>query len=52
MDGSQFVAGPWFTVTKSGDDWKQVAELYLTDGARTVKARVEYKMEIADGPAQ
>jgi hypothetical protein len=52
VDGSQFVAGPWFTVTQSGDDWKQVAELYLTDGSKTVMARVEYKIELIEPAAK
>jgi hypothetical protein len=39
-------------VTKSGDDWKQIAEMYLTDGSGTVKARVEYKVELIESPAQ
>lgn len=48
MDGSHFVAGPWFTVMKSGDDWKFLETIRLTDGATNMRARVEYRVELAE----
>ena len=45
-------------VTKSGEDWKQIAEMYLTDGRGTVKAAASEdgtslrRFEIALGKAR
>jgi len=46
VDGAHFVAGPWFTVMKSGDDWKFLEDIRLTDGEHQVRARVEYRVEL------
>lgn len=48
MDGSHFVAGPWFAVMKSGDDWKFLETIWLTDGEKSIHARVEYKVELGE----
>jgi hypothetical protein len=42
------VAGPWFTVQKSGGDWKQLDEIWLNIDGKNIKARVECKMQFND----
>lgn len=37
------MAGPWFTVLRSGDDWQHVESIWISDGQRAAKARVEMK---------
>jgi hypothetical protein len=48
VDGAHFVAGPWFTVMKSGDDWKFLERIWLTDGEQSRHANVEYRVELAE----
>ena len=40
------MAGPWFTVHRGGDDWQRVDTIWLSNGLRTDKARVEFRMEL------
>ena len=51
MEGVHFVAGPWFTVLESSNDWNEIATLDLGDGQRTVPARVEMKLRLSEGIA-
>lgn len=46
MEASHFVAGPWFTVERSGGEWEPIDTVWLSDGERTVEAHVEIKMEL------
>ena len=42
------MAGPWFSVQKSGDDWKLLETIWISDGTKTIRARVEYRVELAE----
>jgi len=33
---------------KSGDDWKFLEDIWLTDGTNSIQARVDYKVEFAE----
>jgi hypothetical protein len=42
------VAGPWFTVHESGDGWRELATIWLSNGERDLKARVEIFIELEE----
>lgn len=51
MEGRHFVAGPWFTVQKSGSGWQTLETLWLsTGGGEQSLARVEIKLELEKLP--
>ena len=41
------MAGPWFTVQRSGDDWQVVDNIWISNEGRNARARVEIKVEFA-----
>lgn len=41
------MAGPWFTVQPSSDDWRRFGELWISNGARDLKGRVEVQLRFA-----
>jgi hypothetical protein len=46
VESEHFVAGPWFTVVKSGDNWQVLDHITLSDGAKQSAVRVEIKMSL------
>ena len=42
-----FAAGPWFTVRKSGDGFQRFGELWLSNGAKDIRATIEYRVRFA-----
>ena len=36
---------------KSGDDWKFLESIWLTDGEKSIHARVDYKVELGEPDA-
>ncbi len=46
------MAGPWFAVQKSGDDWKLLETIWISSGETTIRARVEYRVELAEPETQ
>lgn len=48
MEGQHFAAGPWFTVQKSGDDWKELDTVWLSNGSEHVQVKVEIRMALEE----
>lgn len=48
MEGRYSVAGPWFTVHKIGDDWKTLDEIWISNGERNDRARVQARVNWAE----
>ena len=44
-----FVAGPWFTVVESGAEWQDVEAIWVSDGAKDMKGRVQLRVELVAG---
>ena len=42
------MAGPWFTVQKSGSGWKQVDTIWISNAGKNATARVEIKVELEE----
>ena len=40
------MAGPWFTVVKSGDDWQQLDTIWISDGKNDCRGRIEVRLEL------
>ena len=40
------MAGPWFAVQESGTAWKPIATIWISDGERHVRARVEIQVQL------
>lgn len=40
------MAGPWFTVYTIGADWKTMDSIWMSDGARSFKARIQGKVRL------
>jgi hypothetical protein len=43
-----FVAGPWFTVQKSGDEWQEMGQVWISNGSADCKGRIEIKILMAE----
>jgi hypothetical protein len=43
-----FVAGPWFTVQKSGSDWQLMETIWISNAGKTAKARAELRVELEE----
>ena len=41
-----FVAGPWFTVHKSGDEWQTMDQIWISNGETDIKGRIEIRVEL------
>ena len=48
MEGVHCVAGPWFTVHRSGDDWQTLDTIWISNGVKTDKATVQSKVVFDD----
>ncbi len=42
------MAGPWFAVLRSGDDWQTLDRITLSNGKRTDRAVVQSRIWFAD----
>ena len=42
------MAGPWFTVQSSSDDWQVLDTIWISNGTETTKARVELRVEMEE----
>jgi hypothetical protein len=44
------VAGPWFTVFKSGDDWQELGRVWISNGQEDCIGRIEIRVELEEIP--
>ncbi|MDG1872878.1 MAG: hypothetical protein P8J27_03140 [Mariniblastus sp.] len=44
-----FVAGPWFTVHKNGEDWQRLGHIWISNGDTDCQGHVEIKIEMIRG---
>lgn len=44
-----FVAGPWFTVHKNGDDWQKLGSVWISNGKDDSQGQIEIKIEMIEG---
>lgn len=42
------MAGPWFTVQRSGDDWQVLDKIWISNGTKNDRARVEQRVELEE----
>lgn len=42
------MAGPWFTVHEIGGDWKTLDVIWIGDGEKTGKARVQARVHFEE----
>ena len=42
------MAGPWFTVRESGDDWQTLDTIWISNGNTNDRARVEIRLELEE----
>jgi len=40
------VAGPWFTVQESGEDWKEISKIWISNGHDDCKGRIEMRIRL------
>ena len=40
------MAGPWFTVQKSQDDWQRLEHIWISNGSDDCQGFVEIKVEL------
>ena len=46
MEGTHFVAGPWFTVRKSGERWSSLGGVWISDGEKECQGTVEIQVSL------
>ena len=39
------MAGPWFTVEKSGDTWHELGQVWVSNGTDDCRGRIEIRLE-------
>ncbi|MCG8587549.1 MAG: hypothetical protein MI757_22815 [Pirellulales bacterium] len=44
------MAGPWFTVHKSGDDWQELGRVWISNGEEDCIGRIEIRIEMEEIP--
>lgn len=42
------MAGPWFTVRKTGGDWHTLDTIWISNGSTNDRARVEIRLELEE----
>ena len=42
------MAGPWFAVQRSGEDWQRLGQVWISNGRRDAKGQIEIKLELAE----
>jgi hypothetical protein len=40
------VAGPWFTVETSDDDWKTLSDIWISDGNVDCHGKIEIRLTL------
>jgi len=40
------VAGPWFTVQESSDEWKEISQIWISNGKDDCKGRIEVRIRL------
>ena len=40
------MAGPWFTVQESGNDWQRLEHIWISNGQQDCEGHVEIKVEL------
>ena len=48
MEGVHFVAGPWFMVQESGSNWQTIDNIWISNGAKNSRARVDFRIEFEE----
>ena len=43
------MAGPWFAVEESGEDWNELSHIWISDGQQDWQGKVEIKVELERG---
>jgi len=42
------VAGPWFTVHRSGDEWQELGQVWISNGKQDAKGRIEIRIQLVE----
>ena len=42
------MAGPWFTVRRSGGDWQTLGQVWISDGRRDDVGRIDLRLELVE----
>ena len=42
------MAGPWFTVIESGDDWNEMETIWISNGRDHERVRVELQVRLEE----
>ena len=40
------MAGPWFTILESGEDWKEISKIWISNGQDDCKGRIEARIRL------
>ncbi|HJN10027.1 MAG TPA: hypothetical protein QF564_15175 [Pirellulaceae bacterium] len=40
------MAGPWFTVQESGEQWKEISKIWISNGNNDCKGRIEMRIRL------
>ena len=40
------MAGPWFTILESGDEWKEISQIWISNGHDDCKGRIEVRIRL------
>ncbi|MEO8498493.1 MAG: hypothetical protein ABI614_28195 [Planctomycetota bacterium] len=46
------MAGPWFTVQESGEDWKTLSSIWISNGQEDIKGRIDVRVRLVTGKTQ
>jgi len=50
MEGRNFAAGPWFTVTDTATDWLDFGTVWVSDGHIDAPATLQLKLALEPAP--
>jgi hypothetical protein len=42
------VAGPWFAVHRSGDDWQTLGQVWISNGKHDCKGQIQIRIELEE----
>lgn len=42
------MAGPWFTVHRSGGDWKKLDQIWISNGQEDCRGHIEMRITLTD----
>ena len=40
------MAGPWFAVHRSGDDWQRLGQVWVSNGAEDCRGQIEVRITL------